>query len=312
MMKRSIVLLMLLSTCFYAVAGKLDKRLSAAPIFDKAYYLANNSDVASTGTDPLKHWQDVGLGQGRPSSPVFDVKYYLNRYVDLNKRFGTDYVKAAMHYLDFGIKEGRQASANFDPKFYVENNPDLAKRFGGDYSKAIDHFLKFGINENRRTANNDRDDDGVANENDKCPDEAGAPSNNGCPVATKLTGIAAKIMKQMDAKLAEVAKNINFESGKATLTPETFKVLDAFYDFMKDYPTVRFSISGHTDNAGKPEANLKLSQMRANVVKDYLVRKGMERFRMDAKGFGDTQPIGDNATPEGKAKNRRTEMKMIP
>ncbi len=309
-MKKLLAIVLLLSG-FGAVAQKMDKRFTSAPIFDRAFYLRTHTDVATAGIDPVKHWTENGMKEGRASSPVFDAKYYLNRYDDLKSQFGEDYSKAITHFLDFGMKEGRQASATFDAKYYAEANPDLYKTFGLQYDKLINHYLTNGIRENRRTANNDRDDDGVANESDKCPDQPGPAANNGCPEAKKSSFTSA-IIKQIENKLSMTAKSIRFETGKATLVPASFKVLDDLYAFMRKYPEARFSIGGHTDNVGNAEANMKLSEARAYVVKDWLVRKGIERFRIEAKGFGDTQPIDNNATAAGRAKNRRTEMKLIP
>lgn len=70
-------------------------------------------------------------------------------------------------------------------------------------------------------------------------------------------------------------------------------------------------IQGHTDNVGSPEANLKLSQDRADEVKKYLVSKGVDALRVSSKGYGSTQPIADNDTDAGKSKNRRTSLKVI-
>ncbi len=308
-MKKFLTIVLLLSG-LASVAQKLDKRFTTAPIFDRNFYLKTHLDVATSGIDPLKHWTENGIKEGRASSPVFDAKYYLNRYDDLKSQFGDDYSKAITHFLDFGMKEGRQACATFDAKYYAEANPDLYKTFGMQYDKLINHYLTMGIRENRRTANNDRDDDGVANETDKCPDQPGPVANNGCPEAKKSSFTSA-IVKQIENKLSMTAKSIQFETGKATLMPASNKVLSDLHAFMKKYPEARFSIGGHTDNVGNADANMKLSNARAYVVKDWLVRKGIERFRIEAKGFGDTQPIDNNATPAGRAKNRRTEMKLI-
>ncbi len=81
--------------------------------------------------------------------------------------------------------------------------------------------------------------------------------------------------------------------------------------FLKDNPTVKIQISGHTDNVGKPADNLNLSNYRARAVVNYLIEKGTNGQRLSAKGFGETQPIADNKTETGKAKNRRTELKII-
>ena len=78
----------------------------------------------------------------------------------------------------------------------------------------------------------------------------------------------------------------------------------------EDYPDVKMSIAGHTDNTGKPEKNQALSVSRAESVKKYLVSKGVNESRLTATGFGQDQPIADNTTTSGKAKNRRVEFKV--
>jgi len=104
---------------------------------------------------------------------------------------------------------------------------------------------------------------------------------------------------------------INFATGKATLLPESFKVLDNFYPILVDNPDLKFEISGHTDNSGKEQENMTLSQARAQTCVDYFVKKGISADRLIAKGYGMTQPIVPNNSPANKAKNRRVELKVI-
>ncbi len=87
--------------------------------------------------------------------------------------------------------------------------------------------------------------------------------------------------------------------------------LDKIVQLLNDNPTLKIQISGHTDNVGKPADNLALSNNRAKTVVSYLINKGISPQRLSYKGFGETQPVADNKTEEGRAKNRRTEMKVI-
>jgi OmpA-OmpF porin, OOP family len=105
--------------------------------------------------------------------------------------------------------------------------------------------------------------------------------------------------------------NVLFDSGKSTLKPASTKPLNDLYDFLVLKNTMVVEIQGHTDNVGKPEDNMKLSGERAKVVMDFLVKKGIDPKRLTAKGYGDTRPIADNSTPEGKAKNRRTYLVVV-
>lgn len=105
-----------------------------------------------------------------------------------------------------------------------------------------------------------------------------------------------------------ILKNIFFDVSRYELKPGSFVELDNIVALLKENPSLKIRINGHTDNTGKPEDNLKLSNNRANAVIQYLVSKGIDEKRLSSKGWGETQPIADNNTEEGKAKNRRTEM----
>jgi outer membrane protein OmpA-like peptidoglycan-associated protein len=81
--------------------------------------------------------------------------------------------------------------------------------------------------------------------------------------------------------------------------------------FLKGYPTVRLEVSGHTDNVGGTSANLKLSEQRAKAVADYIVKSGIEKSRLEYKGYGSSQPIAPNDKADGRAMNRRVEFKIL-
>lgn len=146
----------------------------------------------------------------------------------------------------------------------------------------------------------DTDGDGVYNNIDKCPDVAGTVASKGCP----------EIKKEVITKINLAAKGINFENGKAVITASSFKSLDDLATLLNSYPGASVEIQGHTDNNGAPEANKTLSQDRANAVKRYLSAGGVAEARMTAVGYGQEVPIADNATPAGKAKNRRVDFKL--
>jgi OOP family OmpA-OmpF porin len=106
-----------------------------------------------------------------------------------------------------------------------------------------------------------------------------------------------------------LGKIIEFDTGKATIRQGAngTDILNNVADIFTKYPDLAFEVGGHTDNVGKPASNKSLSQARANAVKAYLASKGIAATRMTALGYGDTKPIGDNATEEGKQRNRRIE-----
>ncbi|MFN8322518.1 MAG: OmpA family protein [Chitinophagales bacterium] len=105
--------------------------------------------------------------------------------------------------------------------------------------------------------------------------------------------------------------NVFFDSGKSTLRAESNKELNELAEYMSLKKTIFIEIAGHTDNVGAPDANQKLSEERANAVKQYLQKKGIAPERITAKGYGDTQPVEDNSTTTGKQKNRRTEVRIV-
>jgi len=120
----------------------------------------------------------------------------------------------------------------------------------------------------------------------------------------------------VDLKAIEVGKSyrlndIYFDFNSVELKPESMVVIEEFYQFLLTNPTMKVSIQGHTDNIGKREDNLNLSENRAKAVLEYLIKLGVDINRIDHKGFGESKPIDTNATEEGRAMNRRTEFVII-
>lgn len=126
--------------------------------------------------------------------------------------------------------------------------------------------------------------------------------NNGLRVTVSQQGV-------LDAALAD--RIIEFESGKATLTPAGTEVLDQMSAAMLKLKGVKVEVIGHTDNAGSRAGNLSLSQARAEAVKAYIVGKGIAAETIAVSGEGPDRPVADNRTAEGKARNRRIEFKVI-
>jgi OmpA-OmpF porin, OOP family len=111
--------------------------------------------------------------------------------------------------------------------------------------------------------------------------------------------------KFTDAKL--VTHGINFDVDKATITPQSMGTLNMIVKLMQDNPDLKFEVDGHTDNTGTAAHNLLLSQQRAAAVTAQLITMGIDASRLSSKGFGDTKPLADNSSLEGKANNRRVE-----
>jgi outer membrane protein OmpA-like peptidoglycan-associated protein len=147
----------------------------------------------------------------------------------------------------------------------------------------------------------DRDGDGVYDKDDKCPDVKGTVANAGCPE------VSDEVIKQLN----DYAKTILFDSGKFSFKQQSYPVLAAMTEILKEYPNSRFSIEGHTDSDGSDELNQKLSEDRADAVKVYLEANGISSGRLSTKGFGESMPIDTNKTKAGKANNRRTEVKLV-
>lgn len=131
--------------------------------------------------------------------------------------------------------------------------------------------------EQAETLNSYKDEDG-------CPDEVPQPP-----------------------KKVFILEGVNFESGKATITPDSYISLMKVVDIMETFTEATFEIVGHTDNVGNKDKNKQLSADRAAAVKNFLVEKGINESRMVTDGMGDTKPVASNKTPEGRAQNRRIE-----
>ena len=112
-----------------------------------------------------------------------------------------------------------------------------------------------------------------------------------------------KVMQ--DGKI--IANGIRFNVGKSTLKPESMGIINEIYDLMTEHPEIKFSVEGHTDSDGDDNSNQTLSEARAKTVADKLISMGIAKDRLTSKGWGETKPISDNTSSEGKANNRRVE-----
>jgi outer membrane protein OmpA-like peptidoglycan-associated protein len=148
----------------------------------------------------------------------------------------------------------------------------------------------------------DSDGDGIPDPSDDCPLSPGVRENNGCP----------PIQKE-DREILEFAmRAVQFDLGKATLRPESYRILDQVSRILQKYDDYNLSISGHTDNTGSALNNQRLSENRAKSCYDYLVSKGVSPSRLSYAGYGESTPIADNQTLEGRTLNRRVEFTLVP
>ncbi len=118
-------------------------------------------------------------------------------------------------------------------------------------------------------------------------------------------------LQPIEVDAAVVLRNLFFETNKYTVQAESEVELNKVVQFLQDNPTVKIQIEGHTDNVGTAADNQKLSEQRARSTVNYLLEQGIMPQRLIAKGFGATKPVADNKTEEGRAQNRRTELKII-
>ena len=118
-------------------------------------------------------------------------------------------------------------------------------------------------------------------------------------------------LQPIEVNASVVLRNIFFDFNKFELKPESQAELDRVIQLLNDNPAVKIQIAGHTDAVGNAAENLKLSENRAKAVITYLISKGVDAKRLSYKGFGATQPVAENNTEEGRAQNRRTELKVM-
>jgi len=152
----------------------------------------------------------------------------------------------------------------------------------------------------------DRDLDEVPDNVDKCPDEAGPPENEGCPFDEPRV--------EVEADRIRLKGNVMFETASAKIQEQSFPILDEVYTVLSKNPTLGpVLVEGHTDNVGSRKYNLDLSKRRAASVVEYIVKKGpgVSASRMRSQGFGFDRPVDTNATPLGRAKNRRVDFRLV-
>lgn len=177
----------------------------------------------------------------------------------------------------------------------------------------------------------DEDQDGVPDTEDACPTAAG-PAPKGCPEDTDQDGVVEgdlcpnepetkngfedadgcpDVLPEAIKQFVGVVKSLNFQSGTAQLEDSSRTMLDQAASELTQHPSIRIEVSGHTSSEGSEQTNQQLSVDRANAVRDYLVGKGVAADRVVARGAGDSEPIADNSTPEGRAENRRIEIRVL-
>ncbi|MFN5335500.1 MAG: OmpA family protein [Bacteroidota bacterium] len=144
----------------------------------------------------------------------------------------------------------------------------------------------------------DKDGDGIADKYDECPDLAGINALRGCP----------EITVEVKEKVQYAARNIQFKFASDEIIDSSLQSLEQVAKILKENKELKLSIEAHADNRGKPERNMMWSEKRAESVATYFISQGIAKDRLTWKGYGDTKPIANNETEEGRARNRRVEM----
>ncbi|HLT92309.1 MAG TPA: OmpA family protein [Woeseiaceae bacterium] len=172
----------------------------------------------------------------------------------------------------------------------------------------------------------DSDGDGVRDDADRCPNtpRGARVDAQGCELDSDGDGVVDRLDRcpdtragaRVDVRGCEIREQIelpgvNFETNSDRLVAGTEAALDDAAATLKRYPDIYVEVAGHTDSDGAAEYNEGLSLRRALTVRDYLVRQGVEAERLSVRGYGESQPIADNSTPEGKARNRRVVLRIL-
>lgn len=165
---------------------------------------------------------------------------------------------------------------------------------------------QYGDRDNKGCPWPDTDKDGVLDKDDRCPKVPGSEANKGCPDKVDKKEITQESIN----KIGEFSKQILFNSGKFLYKNKIVSVMESIVEILKEFPSAKFIIEGHTDSDGGYNSNLILSQKRAEAVKAYLIEKGISEDRLSTVGMSESSPIATNKTAVGKSLNRRTEIKI--
>jgi OOP family OmpA-OmpF porin len=196
---------------------------------------------------------------------------------------------------------------------YIQRNKVLSDELAAERAKNSQQLDQMAADWAR--FKNDEDKDGVSDFFDKCP---GTPAGTqidggGCPLKVTINNTVnnpVRIITEEDRRVvAEAIKNLEFDFGKATIRPVSFPSLRRVAELLVS-KNFSLKLAGHTDNVGSDAANLKLSKGRAEAIKSYLVSQEANPTRIEATGYGESQPIATNKTAAGRQTNRRVEFTL--
>lgn len=283
--------------------------------FKLSYYLFGSSDTdgdgmsdedeAVVGTNPYSTDTD---GDGISDFEEIYV-YKTNPFaLDTDKDSITD-VKEIQEYGSnpLVIDSDGDGITDTDEILLYKSSPRLADTDSDGISDKDE--IKIGSNPLKA----DTDDDSVPDGIDKCPTSTGFVENNGCPVVPQNIIIrdtitqTKEVIRTIEKGQSYTPYGINFKRGKSDIEIESEPILDDVAKWLRENPTYVVEVRGHTDSEGSDAGNIVLSQKRAESVRSYLVRQGIDPTRLSAKGFGKNVPVSENTSLKGKAQNRRIE-----
>lgn len=291
-MKKAFALLFVVAAVSPALAQEDDRDCKDHPLFNRlpGYYL---SSCESSEFDAKRF----------PVGPVVDKEEKLPKHVEL---------EGAYTFLRYEPKEGTKKASGLQIRRNFEN---AAKKAGGSVEGTYPGWCNATVEEPVAMGNGCIAD-GVTMKFTRGGKEVWAfAEGDGDTYEVHILerqamrqDLAAKdILESLD-KNGFVALYINFETGKATIQPDSLPTIDQVAQMAKSSPKLKLEVGGHTDNVGSPSANKKLSEARAQAVMKALVERGVAASRLTATGYGQEMPIADNRLEEGRAKNRRVEL----
>jgi len=232
---------------------------------------------------------------GLPAAARLQAVYRIDGHEDLDQTYGTEFREDVVLSAGLAVSLFAPAAAAPEPAPVAEAPAEVV-------------------------AVPDSDGDGVPDDLDRCPDTpAGtAVDSSGCPLPVAEPAKACDAPKAGEAMDISgcasgdviVLHGVTFEFDQARLTPNARVILDGVADALKAAPQIRVEVGGHTDSRGSDSYNLRLSQARAEAVVQYLVGKEIDAARLSSAGYGESKPVSDNATDEGRELNRRVELKV--
>lgn len=284
------------------------------------------SNYKTTGNGSINEvFIPVGLGLKFDLAPGInlDLGYQVNfvnsdnfdgyKYGTSNDRFS--YAHIGLEFALGSSKKPQMAThnpvASMRTEYLWENEQTkTALQREIDAEKAKNDQLRNDLNTtnaNLAKLTTDSDGDGVVDVNDKCPNTPAGTKvdGSGCPLAKPVIYVTEE-----DKKVVKDAiKNLEFDLGKSTIRDHSLPSLDRVAQLLVD-KNFSLKLAGHTDNTGSSELNMRLSKDRAEAIKAYLVSKGANASRIEATGYGQTQPIATNKTAAGRQANRRVEFTL--